>query len=1303
MSLSADPGPTGRIITFYSYKGGTGRTMALANVAWLLASNGYKVLTVDWDLESPGLHRYYHPFLKDKGLRSSEGILDLIRKHADTATHAMAGPPEFHGPARIQEYAMSLDWDFPGGGLIDFVPAGRQDLGYAEAVSTFDWDAFWHAGRGRQLLDALRDDMAANYDFVLIDSRTGTSDTGSICTVRLPGTVVNCFTLNTQSITGAVAITRSIISQNSGITVYPLPTRIEDGEKAKLQRGRTVSRDSFEPYLDFLGDEPSAEYWNAVEVPYIPYYAYEEVLATFGDVPLQNDRLLGPYVRLASRLAGRPCPAAAIPDGERTRVLREFEQTVNEDRRTIVVVYAPLDRIWAEWLRDRLDDATHRIILHSIRDSLPDLDALDHLVVVFSRDLINREGGPRLLHQIRDRISTGAENTVAVLRVDATVMGGRVPSRMLVDAMGASEQRVLEMMSGALSPDPSPAVPQAGGSVRYPADQPPFFQVKLTRNPRFSGRGGVIEDIRNRLLNSGVGGGRLALIGLPGVGKTQTALEYVYRFAASYDGVWWISAAQPGQVRIALADVATSLSLPGGNVEEQVAAVLEALRKAVPVRKWLVVLDNVDDPAELAELLPAGPGHILVTSRNPQWGDGLEAVDVGVFKRAESLELLGRRVQNLAPIDADRLAARVGDLPLALEQAGGWLGATGMTVADYVGLLDRSAAKTMSESPPAAYNQTVASTVGVAYDRLAQTKPAATRLIELLAFAAPEVIPYRMISNKQLTALLAPIDERMYDPARHGSLIQDLGRLGLARVDAGTNDGNPDPGKRGVVVHRLTQDIVRSRLTEAQQADRRREIQSVLAEAERGDPDKVESRAAYEAIRPHLEPSGALTSDSPATRQLIIDMARYLFVRGDTAGCQEFAEATLKEWLPLFGPDDASVLRLRRTLALALRDQGHEADAYAMNEDSLERLRRTLGDDDPYTLSAAMSFGADLRARGEYDKAVSLDEQTLRGLRAVYGDDNQDTLAAASNLAVSMRFVGNFQEAARRDRETLERRRKVLGASSLHTIGSLENLGLDLIELGDLRSARNVLEQAYDTCRTFYGEDHSRSVRVANTYSVALRRFGLVDKAVEVIDDAVGRAERSLGRQHRITLNLRLEQADVRWAEGRVQEARALGEDAFEDFQRVFGEHHPDAIAAGNDLAIFRRVTGGTDKSLSLAERTFRRLGDRFHPAHPYTVAGMITLSNAQWADGSHQVAAATDDEVLSRLRRAKLEKTHPALLAAMWNWGLSHDRTESGNAARMREEALATLVETFGSDHISTRAARDGQRVDQDIAPFSI
>jgi len=136
---------SGKIITFYSYKGGTGRTMMLANVAWILASNGKRVLAIDWDLEAPGLHRFFHPFLIDKELVSTKGLIDFIIEFAvESVTPVQEeqdrGNHEWYKTLarQILLYAVSLEWRFPGEGRLDFVPAGQQGKTYSMQVSSFD-------------------------------------------------------------------------------------------------------------------------------------------------------------------------------------------------------------------------------------------------------------------------------------------------------------------------------------------------------------------------------------------------------------------------------------------------------------------------------------------------------------------------------------------------------------------------------------------------------------------------------------------------------------------------------------------------------------------------------------------------------------------------------------------------------------------------------------------------------------------------------------------------------------------------------------------------------------------------------------------------------------------------------------------------------------------------------------------------------------------------------------------------------------------------------------------------------------
>jgi CO dehydrogenase nickel-insertion accessory protein CooC1 len=129
----------GQIITFYSYKGGTGRSMALANVAWILASNGKKVLAIDWDLEAPGLHRYFSPFIADKELSASEGLMNMIDEfRLATITPEENSHDNWHESyTDVNGYAIPLDWDFDRGRL-DILPAGRQNTAYSGLVNSFN-------------------------------------------------------------------------------------------------------------------------------------------------------------------------------------------------------------------------------------------------------------------------------------------------------------------------------------------------------------------------------------------------------------------------------------------------------------------------------------------------------------------------------------------------------------------------------------------------------------------------------------------------------------------------------------------------------------------------------------------------------------------------------------------------------------------------------------------------------------------------------------------------------------------------------------------------------------------------------------------------------------------------------------------------------------------------------------------------------------------------------------------------------------------------------------------------------------
>ncbi len=358
----------GEIITFFSYKGGTGRTMALANVAWILASHGKRVLTVDWDLDSPGLHRFFHPFLDDDLFASTPGVMEMLSDFGRAAAdpHLDRTDPAWHERfARVLPHAVSLDWSFPGAGALDIISAGRQGRTYAAAVAGFNWDTFYTRLGGGALFTAMREDMRRNYDYTLIDSRTGLSDIAGICTVRFPDTVVNCFTLSGQSIDGAAAVARTIgeLDESRDIQILPVPMRVEDGEQAKLEAGRALARSKFTGFPRGLGPEATVRYWGEVEVPYKPFYAYEETLATFGDEPHLRSSLLAAFERLTGVITdGRICELPPMPEERRKRFAALYERRKPFNPPDVFLSYAPEDRSWADWVAHVLQRAGIQVV-----------------------------------------------------------------------------------------------------------------------------------------------------------------------------------------------------------------------------------------------------------------------------------------------------------------------------------------------------------------------------------------------------------------------------------------------------------------------------------------------------------------------------------------------------------------------------------------------------------------------------------------------------------------------------------------------------------------------------------------------------------------------------------------------------------------------------------------------------------------------------------------------------------------------------------------------------------------------------
>lgn len=276
---------TGTVITFYSYKGGVGRSFALANTAVLLARWGYRVLVVDWDLEAPGLHLYFEPYLPTS---PRSGVVDIAQEYL-----AGVRTPSSH------EVRVDVD------GVLDLIAAGRieesrLDPSYARRMQALDWEDLYRLGFAAHL-EEYREQWTAKYDFVLIDSRTGVSDIAGICTAQLPDRLVIVFTANDQNLNIVVDIAHLADKARDRLPydrprhqVLPVLSRLDN--RMEYERAETWQKKCAEVvtplFRNWLVKSVTPEQMlRHVTIPYISYWSFGELLPVLEEQQPSPDQI----------------------------------------------------------------------------------------------------------------------------------------------------------------------------------------------------------------------------------------------------------------------------------------------------------------------------------------------------------------------------------------------------------------------------------------------------------------------------------------------------------------------------------------------------------------------------------------------------------------------------------------------------------------------------------------------------------------------------------------------------------------------------------------------------------------------------------------------------------------------------------------------------------------------------------------------------------------------------------------------------------------------------------------------------
>ncbi|MEU3454745.1 FxSxx-COOH system tetratricopeptide repeat protein [Micromonospora sp. NPDC006766] len=1245
---SDDTPGTCTIVSFVSPTNGTGRSSAVANVAWIFAGNGKRVLAIDWCARTPRVYDYLRSFQVDAG--PAAGVLGaelatLICPHPDGPSHrapAVIAPP---APEQGTLYRYAV----PGSSFgFDMVGVGAN----AEARPAGD------STRIRQLL------QHAPYDYVLIDTPVDITLEGITHTAVLSDAAVVCMPPRRQAMQQAAELTGQLQRQaTGGIRVLAAPT-LRDVGQPRSGEDRDLARRAFDRLLDG-STRDAASVVEIVEVPQQSYDTYDDVLAALADPPGDETSLLTAYERMAFWISGGTVVrAATAPERIRRRYRRGVLLERAESTDDIVVLYDPVDRPWADWIGGQLHRADVRVRRHAVRPGTPMmLDADTTVLAVLSPNVL-RAVGPQLAAPPSDADADDVE-LLGVLTAGEVPAHQVDPSR-LVDvrtADAARAQSLLLSMLGLIAPAQPGGDPRV--TSRYPGETDRRLRTNLpTRNESFVGRGEYLERLRDRLTDSS---GPVTLTGGAGVGKSELAREFAHRFAYDYDLVWWIPAQDRETVQTSLGDLADVINaVDGVGAAESALTALSAPRGALT--RWLLIYDNADDATVLAaDLMPRpGTGHVLITSRDDGSSNLPAPLEVAAFTGDESVAML-RRVLGISIDDARSIAVALEHLPLALRLATAWirqsvrvlerdgvpnLEAVARCVTELLTRLRLRPDLDPAERIPGSHTATVARVLDITLATLQDTEfgPLAIRLAELCAFLSPEGIGLPLLrSAPMLTQLAAAADvdaQELLLRAGEIDLVLTVGaRFALYEVDWGRD--------AALRMHRAIQVLLRETIPEPRRRERHRQVLHSLAGYAPTDPEADDRRYAdvFDELQRHLVPSGALDADDRQVRHWVVKQLRYLYLLNDSDAWQsalQLAEPACERWRAS-GEIDQLTMRLFVQTANLHRALGHYQDALRLDEEVLSEQRRRHGLRHFRTLIAGRGRGGDLRGLGRFDDALVEDQATFAGFQAVVGNDHPNTRMAVNNLAISFLLTGDAREALRLARQERDRRMALFGPEDPRTWRASCQVGTFEREVGEYDQSLVTLREALERVHELQAAVHLDELRVNRSLAVTERRLGLTIAAKKRNTETFRGYRDHLGEDHPLTraslLSLAVDYHRTGDAAIAVQHAiRCL-----RGYERQLEAGHPFTAVCSVNLGLFQRGAGEYDQAVRDGERGLHALRTRLGDAHPWTLTAATAQAGHLAARGDLDTAARIQEETLQTCLRY-LGQRHPCSIDAAAN-----------------------------------------------------
>src|SRR5262245_36317712 len=537
-------------------------------------------------------------------------------------------------------------------------------------------------------------------------------------------------------------------------------------------------------------------------------------------------------------------------------------------------------------------------------------------------------------------------------------------------------------------------------------------------------------------------------------------------------------------------------------------------RRLEQTSRWLVIFDNAPDAGSVSETLPrSSTGHVLITSRDQNWLSLARTFPVRTLERKDAVKFLLERTGQSDRNAANDLADELGDLPLALEQAGAYIETTGKTIADYLRLFRSKQREMIKRGQPATgYEATVATTWNISFQSLRKQSPAAADLLNLFAFFAPEAIRREWIVAgakhlpKTLVAVVEPIRSifsrirgTKYVPKTLAAAVKDelafdeiaaaFRRYSLVEVSAEQNS---------FTVHRLVQAVMRARMTDKESAKWAEAAARLLRETFPGGII-LEQPAIWPLcgeLRLHTlsvtEQAKAFKVANEQTGYLLNQLGLYLQVLARYAEAKGLIERALAIHEASFGPDHPNVATGFNNLAGVLQDLGDLAQARALYERALAIDEASYGPDHPNVATDFNNLAGVLKDLGYLDQSRPLFERALAIDEAFYGPNHPNVATDVNNLAGVIYALGDLAQARKLFERALRIVEASFGSNHPYVASTISNLAGVLKDLGYLDQARPLFERALAIDEAFYGQDHPNVATDVNNLALTLKGMGVV-------------------------------------------------------------------------------------------------------------------------------------------------------------------------------------------------------------------